>query len=616
MQFIILFLTLHTGFVNQAAYHSQPADSTINATPPIEEVTVYMQGAQLTHRTTVDIPEGSHYIVLTGLNSEVDSRRTTVGFDVGENESVEVLSVNHRTQQINNTQNREEIDRLLSEKTAIESHIRQLQIDLDVNSYEQNMLRQNLQPENSDAESLRRLLELHRERTRLIEFENGSLTDSLQVLRTRINNINQKLRRPEFQPKVTVGELIVRVQTNRAISAVTQISYPINAAGWTPEYDLHVDAAGEPIRGKLSASLYNNSRQSWNSVDLTLSTQIPQAGIDIPEISPWFLDYISRGYMVREEGRALKSSTQISGTVTDAQSGEPIAGATVNVQNMQAGTTTDRSGRYSFIAPEGSRALTVTYVGYRPASEPITGTVVNFRLRQEMVALDELVVSSYNKSDEMLRSEAPISTRTEQMVSREFRIRNQQTIPSNGDLQRISIEENSVASDLSYLSIPKINSDAILKADIDEWESLFPLPGVAMLHLEGTYVGQTYIDPSTVSDTLQVSFGEDDAIVVSRTKQSDESDKSFFRNRVTRSVSHEISIRNTKTSSIDLEIMDQIPISMRDEIEVSVLELSDGVLDEESGIVTWSLEIPAGETRSLTISYEVKHPSGRSVYID
>jgi chromosome segregation ATPase len=139
----------------------------------------------------LNIPEGSHTVVFAGLNSEVDSRRATVGFDGGEDGAVEVLSVNHRTQQINNTQNTGEIDRLLAERTDIENRIRELQIDLDVNSYEQNMLRVNLQPENSDAESLRRLLELHRERIRSIEFENGSLTDSLQVLRTRINEINK-----------------------------------------------------------------------------------------------------------------------------------------------------------------------------------------------------------------------------------------------------------------------------------------------------------------------------------------------------------------------------------------------------------------------------------------
>lgn len=71
-----------------------------------------------------------------------------------------------------------------------------------------------------------------------------------------------------------------------------------------------------------------------------------------------------------------------------------------------------------------------------------------------------------------------------------------------------------------------------------------------------------------------------------------------------------------KPSPIDLEIKDQIPVSMRDDIEVSVLELSDGELDEETAIVTWSLQIPAGETLSVLISYDVSHSSGGSVYLD
>jgi uncharacterized protein (UPF0335 family) len=616
MQLILLLLGLNAGLLNLAADQTQSANSQITSEPSIEEVTVYLQGAQITHRSTVEIPEGRHTLVFTGLNSEVDSRRASVGFDGEGREGLEVVSVNHRTQQIRNPNNRDEIERLLSERSDIEAEINDLQTDLDVNSYEQQMLRENLNPERADAQSLRQLLELHRERIRSIEVNNRVLSDSLQTLRSRMNEINQTLRQSEFQPEITVGELLVVVQADQPVSAATHISYPIDAAGWTPEYDLHVDAAGEPVRGKLSASLYNNSRQPWNNVDLILSTQSPQAGTDIPELYPWFLDFVNQRNSLRESGPALSSSTQLSGTVTDARTGEPIAGANVRVLNMQAGTATDRNGRYSFLAPEGSRSLVVNYVGYQSASSPINGTVIDFRLQPGVPNLNEVVVTAYGTSADMMRAKAPPSTRNEQMVSREFEIRDKQTVLSDGNVQRISIEENSVESDLSYLTIPKIKPDAVLKADIDEWETLFPLPGTAMLHLEGTYVGQTYIDPSIVSDTLQVSFGKDDAIAVTRTKLSDESDKSFFRNRVTRTISHEISVRNTKLTSIDLEIMDQVPISMRDDIEVSIAELTGGELEEDTGIVTWDLQIPPGETRSVVISYEVQYPSGRSIYLD
>jgi len=616
MQFFLLLLTLHAGLLSQTANQTEPVSNQMIVEPSIEEVTVYLQGAQITHRSTVEIPEGRHTLVFTGLNSEIDSRRATVGFDGEGDEGLEVVSVNHRTQQISNPQNRDEIDRLLTERSDIDARINELQTDLDVNSYEQQMLRENLNPERADAQTLRQLLELHRERIRSIEVNNRILSDSLQTLRSRMNEINQMLRKPELQPQITVGELLVVVQAGQPVPAAVHISYPIDAAGWTPEYDLHVDSAGEPVRGKLSASLYNNSRQPWNNVDLTLSTQSPQAGTDIPVLYPWFLDYSNQNYLSREAGPALTSPTQLSGTVTDAQTGEPVPGATVRILNKQAGTTTDRNGRYSFLAPEGSRSMVVNYVGYQSASSPMNGTVIDFRLQPDVMNLEEVVVSAYGTSADMMRAKTPPSTRNEQMVSREFVIRDQQTVRSDGSLHRVLIEESSVDADLSYLSIPKIKPDAVLKADVDEWETLFPLPGVAMLHLEDTYVGQTYIDPSIVSDTLQVSFGKDDAISVVRTKMSDESDKSFFRNRVTRTITHEISVRNTKTSTIDLEIIDQVPISMRDDIEVTISEQSGGEREEETGIITWNLQIPSGETRTVVISYEVKHPSGRSVTLD
>jgi len=135
------------------------------------------------------------------------------------------VSVNHRTQQISNPQNRDEIDRLLTERSDIDARINELQTDLDVNSYEQQMLRENLNPERADAQTLRQLLELHRERIRSIEVNNRILSDSLQTLRSRMNEINQMLRKPELQPQITVGELLVVVQAGQPVPAAVHISF-------------------------------------------------------------------------------------------------------------------------------------------------------------------------------------------------------------------------------------------------------------------------------------------------------------------------------------------------------------------------------------------------------
>ncbi|MBE9048410.1 DUF4139 domain-containing protein, partial [Pleurocapsales cyanobacterium LEGE 10410] len=209
-----------------------------------------------------------------------------------------------------------------------------------------------------------------------------------------------------------------------------------------------------------------------------------------------------------------------------------------------------------------------------------------------------------------------LSERTETMTSRQFTLRDKQTIPPAGERDRILLEEYPVPSHFTYLAIPKRADGAILKAGIPGWDDIFLLPGQAKLHLEGAYVGQTYLNPGIVSDTLDVSFGRDNGIIVTRTKVSDQSERSFFRNRVTQTVVHEITVCNTKGSTAQIEVRDQIPVSTREEIEVSTAGLSGGELNVETGIVTWQLQIAQGESRTLRVGYEVRYPSGKTVILE
>ena len=54
---------------------------------------------------------------------------------------------------------------------------------------------------------------------------------------------------------------------------------------------------------------------------------------------------------------------QYSGTVTDADSNEPVIGVNVTLKDAQTGTVTDLSGKFSISAPVGSTLL-FSYIGY------------------------------------------------------------------------------------------------------------------------------------------------------------------------------------------------------------------------------------------------------------
>src|SRR5699024_8185646 len=56
---------------------------------------------------------------------------------------------------------------------------------------------------------------------------------------------------------------------------------------------------------------------------------------------------------------------QVSGTVTDEETGEPIPGANIYISELQTGAATDAEGMYEITNIEpGTYSLTASYVGY------------------------------------------------------------------------------------------------------------------------------------------------------------------------------------------------------------------------------------------------------------
>lgn len=94
-------------------------------------------------------------------------------------------------------------------------------------------------------------------------------------------------------------------------------------------------------------------------------------------------------------------SLQISGKVTDAIDGSPLPGVTVQTQAKVA-VVTDVDGNYSITANKGD-ILTFTFIGMVPQSVKVESErVINIVLKEDDVALEEVVVVGYGtmkKSD-------------------------------------------------------------------------------------------------------------------------------------------------------------------------------------------------------------------------
>lgn len=90
----------------------------------------------------------------------------------------------------------------------------------------------------------------------------------------------------------------------------------------------------------------------------------------------------------------------ITGTITHADNGDVIPGATIRVQGTTLGTVADLSGKYELNVPESAQTLTVSFVGMVTQNVAIEGTVINVTLAPDIQDIQGIVVTALGISRE------------------------------------------------------------------------------------------------------------------------------------------------------------------------------------------------------------------------
>ncbi len=201
-----------------------------------------------------------------------------------------------------------------------------------------------------------------------------------------------------------------------------------------------------------------------------------------------------------------------------------------------------------------------------------------------------------------------------QTLATEFEVKLPYTIPSDGKRLTIEIQNNELPAEYSYSVVPKLEKDVFLSAAVTGWEDMNLVPGKLSIYFEGSFVGESYIDPSVAQDTLNISLGRDKKVIVTRKLIKENSGNQFLGTNRVIDRKYEILVKNTRKEKIDLMIEDQIPVSRIKEIEVKEGEMSGGDLNADTGIVTWKIKVNGGESAKKAFSYSVKYPKDKLVY--
>jgi uncharacterized protein (TIGR02231 family) len=529
----------------------------------VDRATVYLNGAQLFSNHEVALIQGVNEIIFEGVSPllQVPSLQASgkgnftimeVRFDAVYPEAVAVAKPSAKK---------------LKSLQLVSDSIREISLQLDEIADKMSALQteKNILLNN-------RLIKGETKRDTLNLFK-----DAMEYLRTRLSNLNAetyKLKREQNLKNQLRNELQER--ENQLSALINQVD---NGGKPTPQANHRVIVsvlAEQPCAGSVSIN-YFVAEAGWtpeydlradnntNKLQLTHKARITQnTGID------W-----SNALLTLATGTPMQSTIKPN-----------LAPAYLSFYN-------------SYQQMEKKKALSKT-----PQSLSFNEATVCSVDKGNRYELDDMkdAVASYDWT-----------TVSENILNTEYEVKLRYNIPADGKQHLVAIQTKDLKTNYNLSSVPKLDASAYLLAKITGWEDLNLIPGNSRIYFDGTYIGESFIDPNTTNDTLELSMGRDRGIVVQRKKLKDKTKEKVLLEEKTISVTYEIMLKNTKSVAAELHIDDQIPLSSNPGIVVKLIDSSKAKYDVETGKLSWDINLKPKESRKISFTYEVKIPKDKMI---
>jgi hypothetical protein len=614
------------------------ADDTQKIVSKVQKVTLFLNGAQVTRTSAVNITPGTSTLVFEDISPNIDVQSIQVR-GAGD---FTILSVKHEMNYLNLQQKQKQVEALQLQQKQLRDKLSLLSSLLIINQEEYNMLvkNQTITGQNASLDVLKLKQALDFQTTRLTENKKKE-----QAINNDITAVNVELQRYDRQiadvrknkgVSDATSNILVTVSAKAALQSQFTLTYLVNNAGWYPTYDIRAKNVNSPITISYKANVTQQSGEEWKNVRLTLSTGNPTISGSKPELTPYYLTY---GMYYTGQQNAI---TKVTGNIVSSDDGLVVPGVSIRVKGTSIGTQADAGGNYSIQVPNNNAILEYSFIGYekveRTAAQPVLNIIMNPSANQ----LNEVVVAGYANADNkeykrnvsystqtlqgtaagiQIRGAASIQStpvevkQTENQTNVEFNIANPYTVPSDGKQYLVEINEVNTDATYQYFVAPKLSTDVFLTARITDWNKYNFLSGEANLFFEGTFIGKSLIDTHATADTLNLSLGADKNIVVTRTLQKDVTGKQGFGANRKETRDWLITVKNRKSQPVNLLVEDQVPVSQNSAIEVDTQNISSAEMDKLSGKLSWNLSLKPLDEKQLQLKYQVKYPKNQLVIV-
>ncbi|MGM0631916.1 MAG: mucoidy inhibitor MuiA family protein [Pseudomonadota bacterium] len=187
--------------------------------------------------------------------------------------------------------------------------------------------------------------------------------------------------------------------------------------------------------------------------------------------------------------------------------------------------------------------------------------------------------------------------------------------------QRIfPVDRDETEVELVSRAVPSRVARAYLEARF-EYNGETPVQNARMqLYRDGARIGSTAVQPMLPGQSVRIPFGVDQRIEVARFDEQQGSGSTGVFNRAdVREQRTRYEITSRHPEPVQVEVLDQIPVSRNDEITVEIPRQAT-TADEtdvggEAGLLLWRRDLEPQETAVIRHYYDIRYPQGSDIFM-
>lgn len=528
------------------------AQNNVEADSKTTRATLFLSGAQVYRQAKVNLQRGANVVKLTGLRQAINANSIIVEG----NPAFTIVSVEQKFNYLKKAQELPEYKDLLSQREKLKWDLKKIQADKGVLDEEMNVLRANQEvkgrEETMNIERLMDYTEVYNDKQVDIAIKRNSLDKKERESNERMAKLNQQLQQLEATNNKNTSEIWVTLNATSAGNTNINFNYYTNEAGWKPFYDIRMADGSEKIDFVLKGKLVQSTGETWEKINISLSTGNPSLSATLPELNTWNI------YSVKPSPMSGKKKGKTNRLYEASPS---------------TGWEYDKAGEGAYAEDKEESKL-------------------------------EAVEIAYNQ---------PIATVKNNLTTMEYTVSEPYTLPGDNQYYDIDITTLQANGNKQYFTAPGYEEKAFVLAQLPDWTKLNLLSGEAAMYYNNIYVGRVALNPEEVQDTLNLSFGPDNNIQVKRVcLHNKERSQVSGANRIVNRT-FEINLRNNKNLPVELEVQDQLPVAYNKSISIDKVDLGGAKYDEKTGYLTWKIKLNPGETKKLVFSYKVKYPKNSPI---